>query len=324
MLLIVSNKSDLATDYLVIRLHERGVPFLRINTEDYLSAWDASIRIESKGINAEIVKYGQDPLPVEKIVGAYIRQPKLPGLDVADDEKEFSKREVGESLKSLWRSIGEGVWLNAPKRMLLASNKPEQLAVASSLGFYIPDTFVGSDCKAIEGFYKKHSGEIIAKAVKHGFDFDGKVARVAATQKIDEFTLSALNDYAAVPMIFQNHIEKECDVRVTVLGERVMATAIESQDYAETTVDWRLADCHKIPLIQYRIDLPEKIQNLCVAITKIFGLRFSAIDLVLGRDGNYYFLELNPNGQWAWIEQLGIFGLRDMIIDELLFGRGEQ
>ena len=322
MLLIVSNKTDLATDYLILRLHERSVPFLRINTEDYLSSWDVCFSIEKNGTHVVIRKEGQESLSVESFTGAYIRQPKMPNLDIVDEDKEFAKREVGETLKSLWRAIDESVWLNAPHRLLRASNKPEQLTIANSIGFNIPDTYVGANYESIKKFYGDHSGEIIAKAVKHGFNFDRDKARVAATQKIDEAALDSLKDYVAIPMIFQNHIAKKYDIRVIVVGSEVFVTAIESQNHEETKIDWRLSDCYKIPLTQYEITLPQKIKNLCLDITKSFNLRYSAIDLVLGKDGVYYFLELNPNGQWAWVEQLGIHKIRDTIIDILLFNRG--
>lgn len=322
MLLIVSNKTDLATDYLILRLHERGVPFLRINTEDYLLSWNVCFSIEESGTHVVIEKEGQKSLPVASITGAYIRQPMIPNLEIVDDHKEFAKREVGEALKSLWRAIDDSIWLNAPRRLLLASNKPEQLTLANSIGFNVPDTYIGTNYEIIKKFYESHSGEIIAKAVKHGFNFDGDRARVAATQKIDESALASIKRYATIPMIFQSHIAKEYDIRVIVVGSEVFATAIESQSYEETKTDWRLSDCYKIPLRQYKVDLPKKIVNLCLEMTKRVSLRYSAIDLVLGKDGIYYFLELNPNGQWAWIEQLSIHKIRDSIIDVLLVNKG--
>ncbi len=324
MLLIVSNKTDLATDYLIVRLHERGVPFLRINTEDYLLSWDVCFSIKESTTHVEIRKDGQESLLVGCLTGAYIRQPKMPDLNMIDDDKEFAKREVGEALKSIWRAIDDNIWLNAPRRLLLASNKPEQLTIANAIGFKVPDTYVGSSYERIKKFYEAHSGEIIAKAVKHGFDFDGCKARVAATQKIDEASLATIKCYATMPMIFQNHIEKEYDIRVIVVDSDVFATAIESQGCEETKTDWRLSDCYKIPLKQYKINLPQKIISLCLEITKKFNLRYSAIDLILGKDGAYYFLELNPNGQWAWIEQLGIHNIRDSIIDALVVNRGSM
>ena len=139
MLLIVSNKCDLATDFLILRLRERNIPFLRLNTEDYLSLWEVCFSINGNSADVVVTKYGEEPLSSKFFLGAYIRQPRMPTLDLKEeDEKKFAEREVGEALKSLWRSIDEGIWLNAPHRILRASNKPEQLSFAISIGFDIP------------------------------------------------------------------------------------------------------------------------------------------------------------------------------------------
>ncbi len=287
-----------------------------------MTSWQVFFSINNNDNDAVIVKNGCDPVSIRMFTGAYIRQPRMPDLNVLESDKEFVKREIGETLKSLWRSIDESVWLNAPHRLLQASNKPEQLMIAKSIGFNIPKTYIGADYNRAKSFYDDCSGNVVVKAVKHGFNFDGKIARVAATQKIDRSSLRIIKNYAPVPMIFQEQIFKECDIRVTVVGDNIFAIAIDSQEYAETKIDWRLSDCYKISLKQYKVDLPELIKRLCLDITRKFKLRYSAIDLVLGQDGEYYFLELNPNGQWAWIEQLGIHSIRDAIINELLFSKG--
>jgi glutathione synthase/RimK-type ligase-like ATP-grasp enzyme len=51
------------------------------------------------------------------------------------------------------------------------------------------------------------------------------------------------------------------------------------------------------------IALPRRLADQLVALTRSYGLYFAAIDLVLDPEGNYWFLELNPAGQWAWLEQ---------------------
>ena len=33
-----------------------------------------------------------------------------------------------------------------------------------------------------------------------------------------------------------------------------------------------------------------------------YELRFGAIDMVVSAAGDWYFLEINPNGQWAWLD----------------------
>lgn len=323
MLLIVSNKTDLATDYLILKLREKGIKFFRLNTEDYLSVWDVSFFLDSSGYSAFIFT-NSIKINLTHISGAYIRQPRLPTLSIHDADADFARREIGESLRALWRYIDDDIWLNAPHNILRASNKPEQLKIAQRLGFHIPQTFIGADMLALRDFCHSVTGDVIVKAVKHGFLYDGHQAKVAATQKINKDNLEDLINYAKLPMIVQERIHKKCDIRVTVIGEKLYATAIYSQEYEETAVDWRLADHYKISLKHESIELPSAICDLCIVITKYFKLKYSAIDLILSKDGQYYFLEMNPNGQWAWIEQLTDYPIRDAIIEALLGGGGKQ
>lgn len=318
MLLIVSNKSDLATDYLILKLHEKNIRFLRINTEDFLTHWEVNFLFDSDNANTlAIKKTGAPEVFLEEISGAYIRQPKLPTLDVIEADKPFAEREVGETLRSLWRLIDEKLWLNAPHNILRASNKPEQLKIAKSLGFSIPQTCITADSKVAKKFYMANHGDIIVKAVKHGFLYDGTNAKIAPTQKFEAHALDDLTCYARIPMTFQKRVEKIYDIRVTVVGENVFATAIYSQSHQETATDWRVSDHYKISLEQKPILLPEKLQKLCKQLTQKLNLRYSAIDLILAKNEQYYFLEVNPNGQWAWIEKMAKYPIRDAIINEL-------
>ena len=210
---------DLTITLLVLRLTERGIPFLRVNTEDFLFKWEANFLIESDRVEVYIKNEGGECVPVDDLSGAYIRQPILPSLHTAESDKRFINMEIGETLRSLWRSIQNDIWLNAPHNILRASNKPEQLGVAKQLGFIIPKTCVTADINMAQKFYFKNGKDIIAKAVKHGFLYDNDTAKVAGTQLIDEQNINKLNYYAHVPMIFQERIKKRYDLRVTVVGE---------------------------------------------------------------------------------------------------------
>ena len=97
----------------------------------------------------------------------------------------------------------------------------------------------------------------------------------------------------------------------------MFATAIQSQDHPETSIDWRLGDLLDLPLEHKSLQLPQEVAAACGALTRSFGLRYSAIDMVLAPNGDYVFLEMNPNGQWAWIEAKAGHPIRDAIIETL-------
>jgi len=90
------------------------------------------------------------------------------------------------------------------------------------------------------------------------------------------------------------------DVRVTVIGDSVFAAGIESTYLDGARIDFRRAEIFDLPH-QY-LELPNKVKMGCLDLVRQLGLRFGAIDLLLTSEGEYVFLEINPNGQWLWIE----------------------
>jgi len=317
MLLIVTNKSDLACDFLILRLKERNIPFLRLNTEDYQTSFQVTISSVGGDTSYEIGLADGRLVRDTEIGAVYFRQPLAPNIspDVAEADRAFARRETKELLRALWRLIDHAKWLNHPKDLWLASNKIEQLAAAQRFGFNVPDTCVSAFEPAVRRFVQAHEGRVICKAVKHGFLRQGRNVRVATTQRIKPDFLRRFHEYAPVPMIFQEEIEKVFDVRVTVVGNTVFATAIHSQEHPETAVDWRVWDVHDFDLRHEAIKLPVHLDELCRRITRHFNLKYSAIDIVTSDLGEFFFLELNPNGQWAWIEQKTGYPIRDALID---------
>ena len=140
------------------------------------------------------------------------------------------------------------------------------------------------------------------------------------TSQLEEADVKTINNKDSIcPSAIQPKLDKEMDLRVTVVGEKVFATAILSQFNKETEVDWRtwgtIAD---VELPHERFKLPSSIESKCLQINDRLNLRFSCIDLVLTKSNEFYFLELNPNGQWAWIEELNLYPISNTIIDTLL------
>ena len=321
MLLVVTNKSDLACDYLILRVKERGIPFVRLNTEDYGQAFQVSMSLTGECASYEIEFLDGRSVAENDIQAVYFRQPVSPdvSVDLPESDRVFARREANELLRSLWRLIDRGKWLNHPQKLWLASNKVEQLTVAQRLGFKIPATCVSASEPTVRRFIETCEGSVICKAVKHGFLRQGRTVQVATTQRVGPEFLDTFRDYAPVPMIFQQEVTKTFDVRVTVVGDNVFATAIHSQEHPETVVDWRVWDVLDFDLRHEAIRLPSCLDELCRRITRHYDLKYAAIDLIKADRGDYVFLELNPNGQWAWIEQKAGHPIRDALIDCLGF-----
>lgn len=107
------------------------------------------------------------------------------------------------------------------------------------------------------------------------------------------------------PVIYQELVPKRFDIRVTVVHQDLFAVAIDSQKLEAAAIDWRRADTDTLE--HYTHTLPSDVAEACLMLMKVLGLNYGAIDLVLTPDDKYLFLEINPNGQWVWMEdRLGL------------------
>ncbi|MER7820251.1 hypothetical protein [Streptomyces sp. NPDC096153] len=114
---------------------------------------------------------------------------------------------------------------------------------------------------------------------------------------------------AVGPHLFQVKVEKAFDVRLTAVGSRVFAVRIDSPD-----LDWRqrqsLMECTPIAV-------PARIARSVSAYLTTFRLVFGAFDFAVTPAGDWYFLECNPNGQWAWQPNPVTDSIGRAIADEL-------
>ena len=292
--LLATNKRDVTTDFIALELEHRGVSFLRLNTED-LAEYQVVMpdgdpgRMRLLGKNRE--------LELAKVTGAYYRRPHPPEFpDRPAHIATYLQAEWSAILRSIWNALA-GRWLNCPFAILRAEDKPRQLAVARAEGLRVPRTIVTNDPDNAQRFLSQQP--TVTKPLRHALVEDGGYGKVVFTSRVDRG--HRLDGLEAAPVILQAEVPKKADVRVVVVDEQVFATAIGSQAHEETSVDWRKG---VRPDLEHRaITLPNDVSKACIAVTQSLNLRYSAIDLVEDRDGCFWFLEANPNGQWAWIEQ---------------------
>lgn len=295
MILIITNKRDVTTDFVVLELRRRGILFFRFNTEDLPQC---EIAMPDGDPVRLILRGPESHLHLSEVTAAYYRRPGGLETDDADPVAAYVAAEWPAILRSLWNAL-EGRWLNSPFAILRAEDKPRQLAVALGAGLRVPGTLVTNDIEAARVFLA--DGPMVAKPLRHALVDVGKVGSVLFTSRVARIDEEDAAAFRRAPMILQREIAKRCDVRVLVVDRDVFATRIMSQRHDETQVDWRRGV--RTDLAHEPCELPRDVADACVAVTQALGLRFSAIDLVEATDGDLWFLEANPNGQWAWIEQ---------------------
>lgn len=319
MILLVTNKRDITMDYIVVELKKRGIKYLRLNTEDlprsYCSMSDSSFMDWSISINGNTIK-GTD------VKAAYFRRPGNPEVPASITDPgiaDYIQGEWNSFLKSLYSRL-DSFWFCSPTNIILAEDKPKQLVVAKRLGFNIPESTITNSFEEIKRC--SNSFQMIAKPLRQALFINNDAESIIFTNRLGQLDEADSSSLSLVPIIVQHEIIKKFDVRVTVVGKRVFSVAIYSQSHKETEVDWRKGS--RIDLKHKPLELPTSLSSKCIDLVESLNLRFGAIDLICDEDDVFWFLEINPNGQWAWIENQTGLPIASSIVDELMrIGRYE-
>ncbi len=165
-------------------------------------------------------------------------------------------------------------------------------------------------------FYRKHEGDLIYKPLKKGRIVRGNEQGLIFTNFVEPGLLDEFDKIKFAPCLLQKYIHKSLELRVTVIGQIVFAVEIQSQQTPGSIHDWRRVQenlPHKL------FHLPADLENKCRNLVKELGLQFGALDLIITPNNEYVFVEINPNGQWAWIQQLcPEIPLRESLADLLI------
>ncbi len=299
-ILLITNKEDVTTDFIVQELSRQNTSFYRFNTDelgksifvnfdfenDIFELWDERLQ---RTINLCIVK------------SVYFRRPEIDfeSNGLTEGEISFVYAEMSYMLEGLYRILEKSFWINKVWSIRQAENKIYQLRLAKEIGFDIPRSLVTSIPSKALKFYLSSNQSTIIKPIKSGLVEGRNEEGVIFTSRV-QLNNNNIERVKSCPVYLQELIGKEADVRVTVVGNQVFAARIESQETQEAKVDWRKA---RHPLPHKTIDLPASITEKCLKLTGKLDLVFGAIDFILDKKGNFIFLEINPNGQWAWIEK---------------------
>lgn len=304
MILIITHKEDFTADFVIEKLNKRNIKYFRLNCEDiHREAYNF--------VNENDFHFSIND--IDSFTSVWFRRTKLPEIDCHNEaEKLYLLSDYETLFDNIYNLINTEKWLSNPKHIYNAENKILQLRIAKSIGFLIPETIITNSHKKLNKFSEKFQNNIIIKPIRQGRIKHEEGFKTIFTNKISLDQIKKINEFDLTPCIFQKYVNKEYEIRVTVVGEKVFSAKINSQISNDTKIDWRK---EKMPFEKY--DLPKDIQDKCILITKKLQLSFGAIDIIKSTKGEYVFLEINPNGQWAWLEtDLGL-KISDEIINYL-------
>jgi glutathione synthase/RimK-type ligase-like ATP-grasp enzyme len=309
--LVFTNKRDLTSDYIVRELRRKGLVVHRLNTEDA-----SSLSLTQRVGHSTILNFDGARIELDEVQAAYFRRPMPPIVlqeGISQSSASYVREEWSYLLRSLYLELGDR-WFCHPNCIVLAEDKPRQLRLAREVGFAIPETVITNELEPLENLFA--GGPVVAKPLRHALleeEYDlGSVIYTTTIASLSEVDAESLS---IVPVIFQRRIEKLFDIRATVVGSKVFSVAIKSQEFEKTKTDWRHSSV--VDLAHEVFQLPIAVADQCVELVRRLNLRFGAIDLLIDEAGAIWFLECNPNGQWAWIENRTGLPISAAIVTEM-------
>ena len=294
MILIITCTFDKTVDYIIKKLKK---PFFRFNVDDFSSY---SITITQTGW---AILYAGESITNEMICSIYYRKPYLPDLSSYEMMyREMIANDIVYLIKGIV-SMCDCRKLTCPFVLQKAENKLYQITVAQKAGFLMPSTLFTNSSKNARNFTKKT--ETVIKPISTG--------KICGTNGYEIYNTNIVRDeefdVELTPIFLQKYLKKDFEARVYIIGDKEFSVKI----IAANQVDWRLDETKN----HYeRMVLPGDIKEKCLTFMKEMGIEFAAFDFII-HQGEWFFLENNPNGQWLWLEKDLNLGLSNELVNYL-------
>ncbi|MFG2941330.1 ATP-grasp ribosomal peptide maturase [Streptomyces sp. NPDC048282] len=290
--LILTSDEDVTADMVVLRLHEAGVPVVRLDPADLTSGVALSgeyVQGASRGhlsVNGRLVS-------VNGLRSIWVRRPGAAASRAAQPSPWLTE-ESAQALYGMLRGT-DARWMNHPDASLRARHKPWQLRLAQRSGLAVPATLITTFPQAAREFAERFP-DLVVKPVSGAHPQEPP--RAVPTSRVAPDT-----DFAAVafgPTLLQRRVAKRADIRLTVVGEQLLAARKPVHpDAHPDDVDVRFA-----PSVSpwAAAEVPPRVAEAVHTYMKDAELAYGAFDFAEDADGIWWFLECNQSGQFGFVE----------------------
>jgi len=308
MILISSQEDDFST-YEVMRYFKYlKVPFCRINQEDIIEI--SEINLETDNI---CIKINNQAFSFKEINSFWYRR----GYFNINNNKEDKTLAIeSAAINSYIFDYLNKKTYNINSYNNSKVNKLTVLNIARQHGLKIPYTIISGRKEVVDVFLTKKS-DVITKtiAVQLNFKKDGFLY-IGYTELLDKKVMESFGG-SFFPSLLQTNIQKRYEVRSFLLENEFYSMAIFSQSNPKTNIDFRKYDSEK-PNRCVPYKLPSEIQIKLRNIFEELDLNSGSADLIVDINNNFYFLEINPVGQFGMVSKPCNYHLERQIADLLI------
>ncbi|WP_432743715.1 ATP-grasp ribosomal peptide maturase [Streptomyces sp. JH002] len=303
VLVLTRQLLDGPADLVVHELNRRGVPVHRVDPAEFPRRMKLAARIGAGQADWAGGWRGQyRDLRFDDVTAVYYRRPGPAEVNpaLAEEDAVWARAEARAGFTGLVESL-RCPWINHPRQNIIADSKPRALAAAVRSGLRIPSTLITNDPEEARDFISSLPERLAVYkpiAPQSPIGVRGATATVWTSPPLtaDELT----DEISCTAHLFQEWIAKQFEVRLTVVGNRLFAGAIHAHS-DEARIDFR-RDYHALTFTVCSV--PEAVARGVRSLMSAFDLRYAAMDFLVGPQGEWHFVDLNPNGQFGFIPEL--------------------
>jgi hypothetical protein len=309
MIALLSYSGDRIVNDVMDWLHRYECHYKRINLEeeDY-----RKMEVNINGTSAQIQLGLQDGsiLDLEQVSIFFFRGGLFKSNVQHYQMKDLPNNTIRTHLQYEFHTLTDFFYHEIAKKclgnpLLHPLNKLLQLQMAQEVGLLVPETRIRSSKSGLNNFVEQ--GVWITKSIQenillpdHKQHFDLKVNTIRHSELPEHF----------FPSLFQPVLSKNAELRIFYLNGRCYPLAMLLHPLETPSADYR----SMIDKMRYaRYYLPAEIENKIDRLMKRIGLNIGSIDLIVDKEGRYYFLEVNPTGQIGWVSDYGNYFLEEKI-----------
>jgi ATP-grasp ribosomal peptide maturase len=310
--LVITGSFDPTADLVIEELTRRAVPVFRADMAWFPSKLTLAASLDGAGWSGTLMT-DRRTLDLSSVRSVYYRRPTAPEFPqtMPPEARAVAAAEARRGFGGLLAAL-PCPWLPPPGRTADAEYKPLQLRVAAESGLSVPRTLITNDPVAAREFADRLGAPVIYKPFTpiRGTLEGRSVAVYANVLQADDLPHPSI---ATTAHLFQEWVPKAHEVRLTVVGRRMFAAEIHAGS-AAGRVDWR-SDYES--LTYKTCEPPRAVAAGVLRMLDQLGLPFGAFDFIVTPSDEWKFLEVNPNGQWGFVEQATGLPITAAICDHL-------
>ena len=304
MVLIYSSNTDLSTNYVIDWLNYFNVKWHRVNEFEFGKQIKLTLRYGERYENDTML---EDDIHLKDFNSIWIRRYSYSTeLTFSSDADIGLIQQILHNLeierKSVWQSLNR----NSSNKNLLNNfesvslSKIKQLETAILCGLKIPKSLITTKKSDLLKFFNDNNKSIISKPIEsYSSLVQGESTYTPYTNSITKGFIDGLSD-DFFPMLFQENIEKEFEVRSFYLNGEFYSMAMFTQNENDTKIDFRIYNKER-PARRVRFKLHNDIEAKLHKFMLKENLNCGSFDLIAKSNGDLYFLEVNPVGQFGMV-----------------------